>query len=86
MNLTKKLDKTWIIDLGANEHMTHELSSLNQFHNIDNQSIVVVNGASIPIKGKGKVDFLNSRTNALYVFNLASNLLSISKLTRDLNW
>lgn len=65
--------------------MTHNPSLIAQLHEINNQSITVVNGAPIPVEGKGKIELFDSNLWALYVPKLSSNLLYISKITKDLN-
>nr|ADK92880.1 retrotransposon 4 protein [Hypericum perforatum] len=77
----------WIIDSGANDHMTHNSSILTNVSQSENCFIQVANGAKIPVKGSGKIKFFQNSIDqdSLLVPKLSNNLLSISKLTKDLN-
>ncbi|KZV53482.1 hypothetical protein F511_14848 [Dorcoceras hygrometricum] len=77
----------WIIDSGATDHMT---GSSKLFHSYipcaGNQKIKIADGTLSAIAGQGTIVISQTITlhNVLHVPNLSCNLLSISKLTRDL--
>lgn len=57
----------------------HDKNLIAQLHDIVDQSILVDNGSSIPMRGSGKTNLLNSQLsqNVIYVCKLLNNLLSI---------
>lgn len=83
-----KVDEGWVVDSGATEHITckgHLLQNLNM--SMIKRPVTIPNGESIPVKGKG--DFLLKEgldiKEVLYVPNFTCNLLSVRRLTKDLN-
>ena len=76
----------WIIDSGASDHMT-SLSSLFKSYSPcpGNQKIRIADGRFSPIAGKGQINISNTieLQSVLHVPNLACNLLSVSKLSKD---
>ena len=78
----------WIIDSGASDHMTG-LSYLFSSYTpcAGNIKVRIADGSFASIAGKGSVVLSDSITlqSVLHVPKLTCNLLSISKLTRDLN-
>jgi len=85
---SKKHSSPWIIDSGASDHMTGDATLLNEYNQCTNNSTArIADGSSSQVKGiclsrLSRDMILNS---VLHVPNLDCNLLSISKLTRDLN-
>lgn len=90
-NMAGKGDETetgeWIVDSGCTEYITHMSNALiNKRNTPFEPPVVIPNGESIPIQGKGnhvlpggiKID------EVLYVPDFNFNLLSVSRLTRDL--
>ena len=78
----------WIIDLGTSDHRTSNWSSLNNVHPLHQPCpIKLSNGDVISITHTGTlhVSFDISLSNVLYVPLFKFNLLSISKLTINLN-
>ncbi|KAJ0477127.1 putative RNA-directed DNA polymerase [Helianthus annuus] len=81
-------DGNWIIDSGCTEHKTY---LLNLFHgNLKTTRelpVRIPNGDSIPVKGKGSSTLPNGTEirDVLYVPDFTCNLLSVSRLTRDLD-
>ena len=79
---------SWVIDSGATDHMTH---SSHKFITYDpclsNRKISTADGSLSTIAGQGNVLINQALTlkNVLHVPNLSTNLLSIHKLTKDLN-
>lgn len=89
-NMTGKIDCTssWVIDSGANEHITYNENLLE----VTNKTggvlpVKIPNGDLIPVKNVGDVRLPNGlqikRVLNVPAFNC--NLLSVSKLTRDLD-
>ena len=76
----------WVIDSGTTDHMSSNLKNLT---NVNSKSallpITVANGQKIPIQAIGKTKLLSSTSDALFVQSLTSNLLSVSKITNDLD-
>ncbi|KAJ0481516.1 putative RNA-directed DNA polymerase [Helianthus annuus] len=81
-------DGNWIVDSGCTEHKTY---LLNLFHgNLKTTRelpVRIPNGDSIPVKGKGSSTLPNGTEirDVLYVPDFTCNLLSVSRLTRDLD-
>ena len=76
------------MDFGATDHMTPNLSFFETYKPINSsRKITVANGQSVPIIGQGKVclNLVFQVQDVLYVPSLSTNLLSIHKLTQDLN-
>ena len=78
---------SWVLDSGATNHMTPHSSLLTSFVTLSNNHITIANGTHIPIHGRGNVSLLPSLSlkDVLYVPKLSNNLISIRKLTHDLN-
>lgn len=80
--------KPWIVDSGASDHMTGDLSILTNFQTCINHSgVKIADGSLSPVAGTGSVHLTENfhLSSVLYVPKLNCNLLSISQLTRDLN-
>jgi hypothetical protein len=80
------LDKI-IIDSGATDHMFGNQTLLN---NLDitnyNQFVLVANGMKAKINGIGETIFCNKKIyNVLYLETFPINLISVQKLTQELN-
>ena len=79
---------SWIIDSGATDHMTGSLKLFCSYNPCaGNKKIKIADGSLSVIAGIGSIVISPSLTlhKVLHVPNLSCNLLSISKLTRDLN-
>ena len=79
---------TWIIDSGATDHMTGSSSLFSSYKPCaGNRKVKIADGSLSPIAGTGDVKLSTSLTlsNVLHVPKLSCNLISISKLTQDLN-
>ena len=78
----------WIIDSGASDHMT---GSARFFSNYTpcagNKRVSTADGNECPIAGQGLIPLTSSLSlnSALHVPKLTCNLISITKLTKDLN-
>ena len=78
---------SWIVDSGASDHMTgcHELFSIYNPCG-GNLKIRIADGSLSSVAGKGNIKLSNMTLfSVLHVPNLTCNLVSISKLTIDLN-
>ena len=78
---------TWVIDSRAIDHMTSNPSLLNSLIPSHVKSVQVANGTPMPISGSRNVSFSStlSLSFVLLAPNLSNNLLSISKITKNLN-
>lgn len=78
----------WIVDTGASDHMTSEVKMFDSYLPLaGGRSIQTATGSSSPIVGTGTV-YLSDKLHldsVLHVPHLSCNLLSISKLTKQLN-
>ncbi|XP_019058891.1 PREDICTED: uncharacterized protein LOC109116981 [Tarenaya hassleriana] len=73
-----------VIDSGATNHM---FAKSDWFTNLQKKLgfVSVANGDKLPIAGHGSVQLFDKQIDALYVPKLKTNLLSIPKLTKDLD-
>ncbi|RVX10668.1 Retrovirus-related Pol polyprotein from transposon TNT 1-94 [Vitis vinifera] len=88
LNVRQENHTTWIVDSGASDHMTGNLMVFHEYtpcHN--NSSIRIADGTLSRVFGTGSVIISKDITlhSVLYVPKLDCNLLSISRLTQDLN-
>ncbi|KAL8151013.1 hypothetical protein V2J09_020821 [Rumex salicifolius] len=86
--LSNGLDSNWILDSGATDHITPHLSFLDNPNTVSKPtSMTLPNGHKSMIKHCGNIS-LNSTlqlSNILHVPDFCFNLVSISKLSKDLN-
>ncbi|XP_071920664.1 uncharacterized protein [Coffea arabica] len=78
----------WIIDSGASDHMTNSFKLFQSYTPCSgNKKIKVADGGFSPVAGKGSIHISKNVNlkSVLHVPKLASNLLSVSKLTKDSN-
>ena len=78
----------WIIDSGATDHMTPHPSYFSSYSPLSGKHhITVANGTHTPVTGCGNVKIQPSLqlNKVLHVPKLSNNLVSIHKLTQDLN-
>ncbi|KAL2320148.1 hypothetical protein Fmac_029117 [Flemingia macrophylla] len=81
-------ENIWIIDSGATDHMTPHPSYFSSYTTSSgNQHITVANGSHTPVLGCGNIQLQPSLhlKNVLHVPKLSNNLMSIHKVTQDLN-
>lgn len=79
---------TWIVDSGASDHMTGNLMVFHEYTPChDNFSERIADGTLSRVVGTGSVVISKDITlhSMLYVSKVDRNLLSISRLTQDLN-
>jgi hypothetical protein len=78
----------WVIDSGASDHMTG-MSPLFSSYNpcSGREKIRIADGSLSPVSGKGSVFVTPSMTlsSVLHVPDLTANLLSIARITLELN-
>ncbi|KAK8931024.1 hypothetical protein KSP39_PZI016079 [Platanthera zijinensis] len=77
----------WLADSGASDHLTSSSGILHSYHPHCGSSITVADGSTVPIVGFGSCNVTPDMplSSVAHVPQSAYNLLSISKLTRDLN-
>ncbi|KAJ0860142.1 putative RNA-directed DNA polymerase [Helianthus annuus] len=79
---------SWVVDSGATDHITHNSLILeNRTKNTHELPVTIPNGESVEVEGRGDY-VLPSGTKineVLYVPNFNYNLLSVSRLAKDLD-
>ena len=78
---------TWIVDSGATNHMTHSSTEFISYTPCpSNKKIVTADGTFITVAGKGDIPLSQNLMlrDVLHVPKLSAKLLSIHKLTTDL--
>ena len=78
----------WILDSGATDHLTGSSEHfVSYIPCAGNETIRIADGSLAPVAGKGKISPCAglSLHNVLHVPKLSYNLLSISKITHELN-
>ncbi|KAA0042161.1 Cysteine-rich RLK (RECEPTOR-like protein kinase) 8 [Cucumis melo var. makuwa] len=78
----------WILDSGATDHFTSFSEHFVTYTSCaGNEKIQIADGSLAPIAGKGQIVLFDgfSLQNVLHVPKLSYNLLSISKITRELH-
>ncbi|KAF8394808.1 hypothetical protein HHK36_018744 [Tetracentron sinense] len=83
----KSGNPTWILDSGANNHMTGELSILSSPVTTVTQSVPIADGSFIKISSQGDAHLSSDiiLPSIFYVPNFAYNLLSVSLLAKNLH-
>lgn len=79
---------SWIIDSGAIDHMTHASNQSDTYTPCQSsRKITVTNGTTTTVAGIGDIYITPSLVlkNVLHISKLSTDLVSIQKLTRDLN-
>lgn len=80
--------KSWILDSGATDHLTGSSNHFLSYHPCaSHKKIRIADGSFAPIVGKSHISPFDGLIlqNVLYVPKISYNLLSVSKITRDLN-
>ncbi|KAK2452382.1 putative mitochondrial protein [Trifolium repens] len=80
--------KPWIVDSGASDHMTGDKSLFHHYSPCyDGMSVKIADGTLSKVAGTGSIILSEDieLKSVLHVPNLDCNLLSVSKLTHDLN-
>ncbi|KAL0713299.1 hypothetical protein Bca4012_020277 [Brassica carinata] len=72
-------------DSGASHHMISDKSLLSDIKRSNNGSVEIANGTRIPIEGVGKLQLFGKDSDAFYMPQFASNLLSVRRATVDLS-
>ena len=78
----------WIIDSGASDHMTGQPSVFSSYKPYSgHDKVKIADGTFSSVSGKGLVHATSSLplSTVLHVPSFSTNLLSISRITRDLN-
>ncbi|XP_019158475.1 PREDICTED: uncharacterized protein LOC109155214 [Ipomoea nil] len=86
-NYCGKQDKSWILDCGATDTMTFELSDIISSSKTKKTHIQAANGEIMHVEGGGTIEISPTikLSNCLYVPSLSHKLLSISHVTKELN-
>ncbi|CAL9013295.1 unnamed protein product [Prunus brigantina] len=84
----KSFSDSWIIDTGATDHMTSKLDFFSRYSSPSKTCVTTADGSPTPVVGEGSVFLSNSLSlsNVLHVPGLSNHLLSISQLTKSLNF
>ena len=89
LNASEKVSfDSWIIDSGATDQMTHSPSQFITYSPCpSNRKILVADGSSITVAGLGDIQITPQLIlkNVLHVPKLSTNLISIQKITNDIN-
>jgi hypothetical protein len=86
--INSPINTKWVLDSGATDHMIGNQMLLKNYRTIiSDQYFTVVNDEQIKIKGWGIISIFQKKflQNVFYVENCSVNLLSISKLSKELN-
>jgi hypothetical protein len=86
-SIKSNLHEQIILDSGATDHMFCNKRFLTNLEPINyDQYVIVANGVKVKINGKGDYNIFSTKVNdILYVNTFTTNLLSINKLTQQLN-
>ncbi|KAL0641693.1 hypothetical protein Bca4012_102979 [Brassica carinata] len=76
--------KPIIIDSGATHHMISDRSLISEVKAATG-SVMIANGARIPIEGVGNLKLFEKNSPAFYLPQFTSNLISVKKATVDLD-
>ncbi|PON35454.1 hypothetical protein PanWU01x14_336080 [Parasponia andersonii] len=85
MSISKR---TWVVVSGATNHMTQSSHRFVSYSPCpSNKKIATADGTLVTVAGRGDVVINQNFTlkNVLHVAKLSTNLVSIHKLTKDLN-
>lgn len=83
-----KFNSFWILDSGATDHMTRQSQFFSSYKSLaGNHKVRIADGSFATIAGKGtvKISSFLVLQNVLHIPTLSYNLVSVSKLTLDLN-
>ena len=76
--------RSLIIDSGASHHMIRDAKLITDVKPALG-SVVIANGNKIPIEGVGNLKLFDKESQAFYMPTFTSNLLSVKRVTNDLN-
>jgi 5-keto 4-deoxyuronate isomerase len=88
MNVSKEdLQHCYIIDSGATHHMTGNLTILDNYQQLPEESIYLANNSKINTSGKGTItiDHKNTKltfSDVLYVPGLGKTIISVDQLIK----
>ncbi|KAF8045978.1 hypothetical protein N665_4153s0001 [Sinapis alba] len=78
------LPRPLVVDSGASHHMISD-TSLIKYIQPATGHVMIANGDKIPIRGVGTLKLFDKETNAFFMPEFTSNLLSVKKCTTNLN-
>lgn len=82
------INPEWIVDTGATDHMVSSSKMMSEKHTPDSESgtVHLPNGSQLPIAHVGKCKLIQGEiSGVLCVPGFKYNILSVSKLTKELN-
>lgn len=88
LNTSRGRTTSWIVDSGASDHMTGDITVFKKYFPCqDNSTVRIADGTTSRVFGRGSVVISKDimLDSVLYVPKLDCNLLSVSKLAKDLN-
>ena len=79
--------KTWILDTGATNHVTHDLSQFSSFYKIKPITIILPNNSTVIAEFVGTKNFSYSLIifNVLYIPEFSFNIIFVQTLIKDSN-
>lgn len=82
-----KSPSLWILDTGATDHISFNLSAFTSYHNIVPISVTLLNGSQLSASISGSIKLTPSLTlhNVLYIPSFNVNLISVAKLSKSNN-
>nr|GFB38101.1 hypothetical protein [Tanacetum cinerariifolium] len=86
-NMAGNKDDVWVVDSGCTEYITHKSNLLENKKGTSNEAPVVIpSGHAIPVEGKGDFILLGRAkiNGVLHIPNFKHNLLSVSRICKDL--
>lgn len=89
MHSSNKRNDDWIVDLGATHHISSTLDLMSSVRRVDDRTqdkVTLPNGITTKIEhvGSSYLSDVYKLENVLHVLDFKFNLMSVSKLTRDL--
>nr|XP_016446556.1 PREDICTED: uncharacterized protein LOC107771645 [Nicotiana tabacum] len=83
------VSNNWIIDTGVTNYMAHNLnllSNIRKLSDIDQNSVQLLNGEKVIISHTGDLSLFKDKSvhHVLYILDFKFNLMSVSKITKEL--
>ncbi|KAL1215287.1 Retrovirus-related Pol polyprotein from transposon RE1 [Cardamine amara subsp. amara] len=82
--LSSKSSNSLLVDSGASHHMIKDPNLLNDIQNTSGH-VEIANGVRVPIKGIGNLNLFGKESSAFYMPSFSNNLVSVKRVTNDLN-
>lgn len=84
---TDKQTSKWVIDSGATDHMSGNsrlFTDLKMYEH--DQAVILADGSQSNVQGTGNINISPPLKSALFIPSLSYNLLSVSQLTKSMNY